>query len=111
MEVKIRLYTTSSGKSPFNDWLDSIKDKVTSSKVLLRIDRLKLGNLGDSKSVGEGVFELRIHYGPGIRVYYGRVGNKIILLLNGGDKGGQNRDILKAKEYYQDFLSRETKNE
>jgi len=73
---------------------------------LTRLDRLKLGNFGDSKALQEGVCELRIHYGSGIRIYYGKVGNRVVLLLCGGDKGSQKRDIAKAKEYWKDYQSR-----
>lgn len=63
----------------------------------MRLDRLKLGNFGDCKTLQEGVCELRLHYGPGIRIYYGKIGNKIILLLCGGDKSSQIRDALASK--------------
>jgi putative addiction module killer protein len=66
-----------------------------------------MGNFGDCKNVGDGVSELRICYGPGIRIYYSRVGSKIVLLLCGGDKGSQAKDINKAKEFLKDYQSRE----
>lgn len=72
----------------------------------MRLDRLKLGNFGDCKTLQEGVSELRIHYGPGIRIYYGKIGNRIVLLLCGGDKDSQDNDINKAKEYLKDYQSR-----
>ncbi len=78
----------------------------TRAKILTRLDRLKFGNFGDCKTLKEGVCELRIHYGPGIRIYYGKIGNKVILLLCGGDKGSQDRDVAKAKEYLKDYQSR-----
>jgi len=76
----------------------------------MRLDRLKLGNFGDCKTLQEGVSELRIHYGPGIKIYYGKIDNKIVLLLCGGDKGSQDRDINKAKVYFKDYLSRGLNN-
>ncbi len=79
----------------------------TRSKILIRLDRLKLGNFGDCKSIGDGLAELRIHYGPGIRLYYSKIGNKVILLLCGGDKDSQTKDITKAKEYLKEYRSRE----
>jgi len=84
-----------------------LKEIHTRAKILTRIDRLKLGNFGDCKSVGDGIYELRIHYGPGIRLYYSRVGNKVLLLLCGGDKSSQVKDIKKAKEFLKDYRFRE----
>jgi putative addiction module killer protein len=68
-----------------------------------RLTRVRAGNFGDCKSVGGGVFELRISFGPGLRVYYGMHGQKIIVLLGGGDKGGQRRDIRRAQKLWQQF--------
>jgi len=79
----------------------------TRAKILTRLDRLRLGNFGDCEPIGAGAYELRIHYGPGIRIYYSRVENKIVLLLCGGDKSSQVRDINKAKEYLEDYRWRE----
>ena len=85
--------------------------KYTRAKILTRLDRLKLGNFGDCKTIEEGVCELRIHYGPGgIRIYYGKIENKVVLLLCGGDKGSQSRDITKAKEYLKDYQLKEVKH-
>lgn len=107
MEIDIEIYETPSGKRPFEIWIREIKEVHTRAKILTRLDRLKLGNFGDCKTIEEGVCELRIHYGPGIRVYYGKIGSKVILLLCGGDKGSQSRDITKAKEYLNDYQLRE----
>lgn len=106
MEIDIELYETPSGKCPFDEWFSSIRELHTRAKVLSRIDRLRLGNFGDCKSLGDGVCELRIHYGPGIRVYYAKVGNRVVLLLLGGDKGSQASDIRKAKQYFVDYQAR-----
>ena len=73
----------------------------------MRLERIKLGNLGDFRSVGEGVCELRIDYGPGYRIYFGQIGNIIVIILLGGDKSTQNRDIRKAIEYWRDYRSQE----
>lgn len=99
--MKITIYSTKTGKSPFLDWLQDL-DRKSKAIIRSRIDRLSLGNFGDSKSLrgGEGVKELRIAYGPGYRVYYGTKGTTLIILLLGGDKGSQNRDIQKAKRYW-----------
>jgi putative addiction module killer protein len=103
---EIRRYITKKGKIPFAEWLDSFKDRKTKLKITERLRRISLGNLGDFKSVGEGVFELRIAYGAGYRIYFGQDGNRIILLLCGGDKSTQKKDILKAKEYWHDYQNR-----
>ena len=80
----------------FANWLDKLRDIQARVRVLVRIKRLAEGNAGDAKSVGEGVFELRIHYGPGYRVYYTKIGHEIVLLLAGGDKSTQSDDIRTA---------------
>ena len=107
MEIKIEIYRTISGKCPFDVWFEKIIEIHTRAKILTRIDRLKLGNFGDSKTIGNGLSELRIHYGPGIRIYYTKIDNKLILLLCGGDKSSQTKDIKKAKEYLKDLQSKE----
>ena len=81
----------------FDTWLRKIKDLRAKAKVLTRIKRIELGNLGDHKSLGGGLCELRIAYGPGYRVYLTRIEDRIILLLVGGDKSTQSKDIAKAK--------------
>ncbi len=105
-EIVIEIYEAVNGKRPFENWIKEIKEVHTRAVILTRLERLKLGNFGDCKTIQEGISELRIHYGPGIRVYYGKIGNKIILLLCGGDKGSQERDIAKAKEYLKDYQAR-----
>jgi putative addiction module killer protein len=83
--------------SAFADWLRGMRDIQARAIIARRIERMALGNFGDHKSVGEGVSELRIAVGPGYRVYYTQKGRQIIILLCGGDKGSQRRDIAKAK--------------
>jgi len=80
----------------FVDWLDGLHDLRARARVLVRIERLAAGNPGDAKPVGEGVAEMRINYGPGYRVYYKRQGQKLIILLAGGDKRTQAKDIKTA---------------
>ena len=80
----------------FAKWIDGLKDIRTRARILVRIERLKTGNPGDVKPVGEGVSEMRIDYGPGYRVYYKKIGQEIIVLLAGGNKKSQNRDIKTA---------------
>jgi len=81
----------------FREWVANLKDLRARARIGARIDRLSEGNVGDSKSVGDGVSELRIHYGPGYRVYFTRRGSILIILLCGGDKSCQDRDIRAAK--------------
>jgi putative addiction module killer protein len=110
MEVQpreIRNYLTVDGKNIFDEWLDSLRDRKAKSKIRARLDRVEDGNLGDCKSVGEGVFELRIDYGPGYRIYFGQEGITIIILLCGGDKSTQKQDVDKAQEYWKDYRSRD----
>ena len=109
MEIEMEIYETASGRCPFNIWFENIRERHTRAKILTRLDRLKEGNFGDCKSLGEGIAELRIHYGPGIRIYYSKIGNRIILLLCGGDKSSQNKDVNKAKKYLKEYQYREKK--
>ena len=81
----------------FSQWLAALRDARAKAKILVRIDRLSNGNPGDVAPVGEGVSELRINYGPGYRIYYVQRGRRYILLLAGGNKSTQDRDIAKAK--------------
>ena len=99
----IDYYVDSRGREPFTEWLENLKDAGVRSRIRLRLDRVRLGNLGDYRSVGEGVYELKIDFGPGYRIYYGRSLDQIILLLYGGDKGSQEKDIQKAKECWRDY--------
>ncbi|MDB9512047.1 type II toxin-antitoxin system RelE/ParE family toxin [Kamptonema animale CS-326] len=109
MEVEprqIENYLRADGTSPFENWYDSLRDTRARNRIQLRLKRVIAGNLGDCGSVGEGVFELKIDYGPGYRVYFGQVGLTIILLLVGGDKSTQERDIKKAIGYWSDYEQR-----
>jgi putative addiction module killer protein len=107
----VREYLTADGRSPFNDWLLSLRDLKARARIRTRLDRVSLGNLGDSASVGEGVFELRLFYGPGYRVYYGLRDVNKVLLLFGGTKGTQQRDIRTAKAYWSDYRRRNSGNQ
>ena len=80
----------------FTSWLNSLKDGVTRIRLARRLDKAQRGNLGDAKSVGEGVFEMREHFGPGWRLYYVQQGQTLIVMLGGGDKSTQTADITKA---------------
>jgi putative addiction module killer protein len=81
----------------FDDWLRALQDRKGRARILARLESVQLGNLGDVKSVGAGVREMRIHFGPGYRVYFAQKGRIVLLLLCGGDKSTQTRDIAKAQ--------------
>ncbi len=102
----LEYYITETGKIPFKDWLESLKDIHARAKIRIALDRIRLGNLGHVKSVGNGVHELKIDYGPGYRVYCGLAEATIVLLLLGGDKSSQSKDISRAKEYWKTFKRR-----
>jgi putative addiction module killer protein len=100
---EVRVYQTPDGREPLTEWLESIRDRRTRRQIRARLEQLRFGNFGDYKSVGEGVFELRFHFGLGYRIYFGQVGNTIVLLLYGGDKSSQTRDIERAKTYWLEY--------
>ena len=87
----------------FREWLGNLRDRRAAIRINARLRRVSLGNLGDAPSVGDGVYELRIHYGPGYRVYFLREGETVVILLCGGDKDSQRRDIERAKQLAQDW--------
>lgn len=105
-EAAILHYRTVEGRFPYREWVESITDKKARAAVLARVDRLAFGAFGDWKIAGEGVFELRVHLGPGYRVYFGREGKAVVILLCGGDKGSQDSDIKRAKKYRKDYETR-----
>ncbi len=104
--LDVKHYITTDGVDIFARWVDGLRDRHAAAKVLARIERLALGNFGDCESVGSGVLELRIDWGPGYRVYLARLGQTVVLLLCGGDKRNQQRDINDAKTYFADHKAR-----
>ncbi|MGD9641402.1 MAG: type II toxin-antitoxin system RelE/ParE family toxin [Elusimicrobiales bacterium] len=94
------------GRSVFFDWLCALPDIGARAAIRTRLDRVTDGNFGDCRPVGEGVWELRVHCGPGYRVYYGEDGPDIVLLLCGGVKRSQRRDITRAKHFWADYRRR-----
>jgi len=104
--LEVRRYRTPNGKVPLTDWLDGLRDGRTRARILARLVRLQAGLFGDWKSVGAGVYELRIDHGPGYRIYFGKEGTTPVLLLCGGDKGTQTSDIEKAHGYWKDHKAR-----
>jgi putative addiction module killer protein len=102
-ERQVENYLRPDGSCPFEDWMNSLRDKRARARIRTRIARVRLGNLGKCESVGGGVLELKIDYGPGYRVYFGQVEAKLVILLCGGDKSSQSEDIRKAIEYWEDY--------
>ena len=100
---ELEVYQTPNGREPFTEWLESLRDLKVRRRIQVRLDSLKVGNFGDFQSVGDGVFELRFHFGAGYRIYYGEIRNTIVLLLWGGGKSGQARDINRAKTYWREY--------
>lgn len=98
-------YLTESGRSPFAEWLDGLRDRQGRAIIRKRLNRLRLGSLGDVRPVGGGIMELKIHFGPGYRVYFAEDGETLVVLLCGGDKSSQADDIRKASEYWVDYWS------
>ena len=89
------VYATPNGDEPFTNWLNNLRDVMGRKRILARISRLEQGNYGYCEPVGEGISELRMFFGSGYRVYFGEHGNDIVILLCGGDKGSQDKDIQK----------------
>ncbi len=106
--MELTHYLTADGHDPFQAWLDTTKskDRQAAMRVLTRLNRLAAGNAGDTKAVGDGVLELRIDYGPGYRVYYAKVGRRLMMLLIGGTKKRQQADIEQAKAFLKDHRRR-----
>lgn len=90
---RLQAFRTSNGREPFTEWLVSIHDRRTRNRIERRLDQIRFGNFGDCGSVGAGMFELRFHFVPGYRVYFSEVDDTSVLLLCGGDKSSQTRDI------------------
>ncbi len=104
---ELRTYETEQGKQPFHEWLHALRDLRAKAKIDLRLARVSLGNFGDSKPLRDGVHELKIDVGPGYRIYYGRHGQQVVLLLCAGDKSSQTKDIDTAIDYWKDFKRRQ----
>lgn len=96
-------YEDSRGHCPFEEWLTKLRDRQARATIRARLIRVRMGNFGNCRHVGEGVWELKIYFGPGYRVYFARHGEKIVVLLCGGDKGSQSVDIRKAKKFWSEF--------
>ena len=103
LNMQIYYYLTHDGVDVFSTWLASLKDMQAYARITRRLMLLKRGGFGDCKPLRGGVWELRLDYGPGYRVYYGMTGKEIVLLLCGGDKRTQSRDIETAIAYFDDY--------
>lgn len=99
----LRIFRSKNGSLPFSEWFMDLRDMRAKQKIIARLARVRAGNFGHAEPVGEGVQELKIHFGPGYRVYFGQLGLEIVILLCGGDKSSQDADIKKAKEYWQEY--------
>ncbi|UBF26267.1 type II toxin-antitoxin system RelE/ParE family toxin [Kovacikia minuta CCNUW1] len=111
VQIEVRIYVTASGKQPFLEWLDSLRDCKAAAKIKARLRRVELGNLGDWKQLEESsVCEFRIGGRAGYRIYFGR-DEEVVVLLLGGDKDTQTRDIIKAEQYWADYEQRKSSGE
>ncbi|TAN54978.1 MAG: type II toxin-antitoxin system RelE/ParE family toxin [Betaproteobacteria bacterium] len=106
MVFEVRHYVSAAGANVFFEWFAALADRRAQARIQARIDRIERGLFGDCEPVGEGVWELRIDWGPGYRVYYARAGETILLLLCAGDKRKQQADIKRAKDYWHDYKER-----
>lgn len=106
MKKLIRYYIAPNGKAPVLEWLNKIKDRVTLTRIRQRISRLELGLYGDYKVIESGLCELRLDFGAGYRVYFLEEGHEIVILLCGGNKSTQSRDIASAKRYLEELKRR-----
>ena len=105
--IELFRYQREDGREPVTEWLESIRDKTAQARIRVRLRHLQAGNFGDCQPVGNGVLELRVHLGAGYRVYFGRRGERVVILLCGGDKRSQARDIQTAKVYWTDWKRRQ----
>lgn len=106
--LTVENYTKADGTEPITEWLENLRDVMAETRLAARFRRLALGNPGDYKSVGDGVYELRVDYGPGYRVYFAFSDTRIVILLCGGTKKTQQADIATARQYWKEFQQRST---
>ena len=104
--IQLLEYITEDGDNPFHNWLNSLNDRAARARIRVRLNRVRLGAFGDCKSVGKGVNELRVDYGLGYRVYYGKAKTTIVILLCGGSKKSQSKDIQLAQAFWADYKRR-----
>ena len=102
---EIRFFNLPNGKCPFIEWVENLKNRKVAAIVKTRLERVMLGNYGDHRAVGDELYELKIHESPGYRIYFVELSKNIVLILLGGNKSSQKRDIQKAKKYWLEFKS------
>lgn len=105
--IEIFRYQQDNGVEPYTEWFRRLRDAAAKANIARRLRRIEVTNFGDCKPVGDGVSELRIDIGPGYRVYFGQRGTVTVILLCGGDKSSQDRDIAKAKIFWEDWKRRQ----
>ena len=103
---RLEYYQKESGSIPFSEWLENLRDRTAIARIRIRLGRVRLGNFGNIRPVGDGVSELKVDHGPGYRVYYAMSGKAVVLLLIGDDKSTQSKDIATAKRHWQDYQAR-----
>ncbi|HHT0604978.1 TPA: type II toxin-antitoxin system RelE/ParE family toxin [Legionella anisa] len=102
MKIRIESYITKEGIEPFSKWFNKL-NAVAAAKVSTALYRMELGNYSNVKSLGDGVYEYKIDFGPGYRVYFGQDGDELVILVGGGSKKQQDKDIKMAKQYWQEY--------
>ncbi len=101
-QYKVEIFTTQKGREPFSEWFQSFSKDIQ-ARIILRINRIKNGNFGDYKNLGDEIFELKINFGSGYRIYFGKDGDELIILLCAGSKKTQRQDIQRAKDYWLEY--------
>jgi putative addiction module killer protein len=104
--MEVKYYITDDGRNPVKEWHDSLRDRTTRAKIDAKIARLRLGNLSGTKTVGDGVHELILDFGPGYRIYFAPQGKEIVILLCAGTKKRQQHDIERARDHWANFKKR-----
>lgn len=105
--IELVRYQRKDGLEPYTEWFRRLRDTAAKTSIAKRLRRVEVANFGDCRSVGGGVSELRIDFGPGYRVYFGTLGSLLVILLCGGDKSSQERDIERAKTFWADWKRRQ----
>lgn len=101
---RVEIYEDRRGRRPFLTWLYGLKDRSMIDRIRARVARIADGNLGDHRALGEGLYEMRVFHGPGYRLYFTMQGERLVLLLCGGSKGSQARDVARARSYLRNYL-------